>query len=295
MSDTLTFSATHAPADSPMIDTIVIGGGAAGMTAALVLARARRTVVVADDCTYRNATVDEFHGFPGRDATSPADFHSDTRRELDSYGVTTISSTVTNGHSAIDHVAITFADGTVVRAGTAVIATGVRDEPPPIGGLAARWGKSAFNCPFCDGWEHRDLPVAVIAEAPGAEHLATMLRSWTADVTIIEADDIAALTGPSTSLEAIELRDGTSVAVAAVFVRAPMSPRSAIARQLGCTVDDDGYIVTDETCATSHPAVWAAGDIRRPPPTPHQVVLAAADGSTAAISIHKALTTMRAS
>ena len=272
-----------------MIDTIIIGGGAAGMTAALVLARARRSVIVADDHSYRNVTVDEFHGFPGRDATSPADFRADTRRELDSYGVTTITSTVTDAHSNPDHVAITFADGAVVRARTAVIATGVHDELPPIDGLATRWGKSAFNCPFCDGWEHRDLPVAVIDAAPGAEHLATMLRSWTTDVTIIDADDIAALTGPGTTLEIIELRDGTSIPVAAVFVRAPMSPRSAAARQLGCTVDDEGYIVTDDTCATSRPTVWAAGDIRRPPPTPHQVVLAAADGSTAAISIHKAL------
>ena len=281
MSDTLASPLTA--------DTIVIGGGAAGMTAALVLARARRRVIVADDHSYRNVTVDEFHGFPGRDATSPADFRADAQRELDSYGVTTITSTVTNGRSMADHVVINFANGTIVRARTAVIATGVRDELPPIDGLADRWGKSVFNCPFCDGWEHRDQPVAVIAAAPGAEHLATMLGSWTHEVTIIDAGDIARLDGPGTSLETIELHDGRHIQVSAAFVRAPISPRSAIARQLGCTVDEEGYILTDDTCATSHPAVWAAGDIRRPPPTPHQVVLAAADGSTAAISIHKSL------
>ena len=274
---------------STLLDTIIIGGGAAGLTAALVLARARRSVLLADDHSYRNLTVDEFHGFPGRDTTAPADFRADVRQEIDSYGVTTIESTVTAAHSTPDHVAISFADGTAVRARTAVIAAGVHDELPPIDGLAARWGKSTFNCPFCDGWEHRDLPVVVIDAAPGADHLATMLRSWTPDVTVIEADDIAALTGPGTTLEAIELRDGTSIAVTAAFVRAPVSPRSAIARQLGCTLDDDGYIITDDNCATSNPAVWAAGDIRRPSPAPHQVVLAAADGSTAAISIHKKL------
>ncbi|HEX2785924.1 MAG TPA: NAD(P)/FAD-dependent oxidoreductase, partial [Ilumatobacteraceae bacterium] len=182
-----------------------------------------------------------------------------------------------------------FADGTIVRARTAVIATGVRDELPPINGLAARWGKSAFNCPFCDGWEHRDLPVVVIAAGPGAEHLATMLRSWTPDVTLVDASDIAELKGPGNTLETIELCDGTSILATAAFVRAPMSPRSDIARQLGCVVDDGGYIVADQDCVTSQAGVWAAGDVRRPPPAPHQVVLAAADGSTAAISIHKAL------
>jgi thioredoxin reductase len=274
---------------SSMVDTIIVGGGAAGLTAALVLARALRAVVLVDDLSYRNVTVEEFHGFPGRDATPPADFRADVQRELRSYGVTTVTTTVTDGISASDHVTITFADGTNVRARTAVIATGVRDELPPIEGLAARWGKSAFNCPFCDGWEHRDLPVVVIDAGPGAEHLATMLRSWTCDVTLVEAGDIAELKGPGNTLETIELCDGTSIRTTAAFVRAPMSPRSAIARRLGCAIDEDGYIVTDDSCATSRPGVWAAGDIRRPPPTPHQVVLAAADGSTAAISIHKAL------
>jgi len=271
------------------VDVIVVGGGAAGLTAALVLARARRRVLVVDDLTHRNATVDEFHGFPTRDTTSPANFRSEARRELHSYGVTFSSSTVTGGCRTDDEVAIAFADGAVARTRVVVIATGVRDELPPIDGLAARWGKSVFNCPFCDGWEHRDQAVAVIDAAPGADHLATMVRAWTSHVTVLSAGNVARLVGSGSTLERIELHDGSSLCVAAAFLRAPVHPRSELARQLGCATDDAGYIRTDESGKTSQPNVWAAGDIRRPPPQPHQVILAAADGSTAAIAIHKHL------
>jgi thioredoxin reductase len=164
----------------------------------------------------------------------------------------------------------------------------VHDNLPTIDGLAERWGKSVFNCPFCDGWEHRDQPVVVIDAAPGADHLASMLRSWTPDVTVVDANEVAAITGNGTHTSHVVLRDGTTIATRAAFLKAPITPRSTLARQLGCELDPDGYIITTDTGATSHPLVWAAGDVRRPPPMPHQVVLAAADGSCAAIDMHKA-------
>ena len=89
-----------------------------------------------------------------------------------------------------------------------LLATGVHDDLPEIDGLAKRWGKSVFNCPFCDGWEHRDQPVVVIDAAPGSDHLATMVRSWTPHVTVVEAEDVAALAGPGTTLSHVVLRDG---------------------------------------------------------------------------------------
>ena len=183
---------------------------------------------------------------------------------------------------------MTLADGTTVHGNAVVLATGVHDELPPIDGLAARWGKSVFNCPFCDGWEHRDQAAVVIDAAPGADHLATLLRSWTPQVTVVAATQVAALIGDSTTLSHVMLRDGSAILTTAAFVKAPVLPRSSIARALGCEVDMDGYIVTSATGATSHPLVWAAGDVRRPPPMPHQAILAAADGSTAGIDIHKA-------
>ena len=269
-------------------EVLVIGGGAAGLTASLVLARARHRVTVVDDQTHRNATVDEFHGFPTRDATSPNRFRTDALAELQSYGVAIVRSAVTSATSAARSVSMALADGTTVHGDAVVLATGVHDELPPVDGLADRWGKSVFNCPFCDGWEHRDQPVVVIDAAPGADHIATMLRSWTPHVTVVAAADVAALVGDGVSLTHLSLRDGSLIAATAAFVKAPVVPRSSIAQALGCEVDVDGYIVTNETGATSHPLVWAAGDVRRPPPMPHQVIMAAADGSAAAIAIHKA-------
>ncbi|MEP7046681.1 MAG: NAD(P)/FAD-dependent oxidoreductase [Ilumatobacteraceae bacterium] len=268
-------------------DVVVVGGGAAGLTAALVLARARHRVSVIDDQTHRNAAVDEFHGFPTRDATRPNDFRKDAFAELHSYDVTIVHSAVSSTRSTDANVSMTLADGTTVQGSAAVLATGVHDELPSIEGLSARWGKSVFNCPFCDGWEHRDQAVVVIDAAPGADQLATLLSSWTPDVTVVAAADVVALIGDGTTLSRVMLRDGNVVEATAAFVKAPVVPRSSIARALGCQVDVDGYIVTSATGATSHPLVWAAGDVRRPPPVPHQVILAAADGSTAGIDIHK--------
>lgn len=269
-------------------DVLVVGGGAAGLTAALVLARARHRVTVVDDQTYRNATVDEFHGFPTRDATAPNRFRTDALDELHSYGVAIVNSAVTSVRSTSRSVIMELGDGTTIGAAAMLIATGVHDDLPSLDGLADRWGKSVFNCPFCDGWEHRDQPVVVIDAAPGADHLASMLRSWTPHVTVVGAENVAALAGDGATLSHVVLGDGSTIAATAAFLKAPVTPRSSLARQLTCELDEDGYVVTDDTGATSHPLAWAAGDVRRPPPMPHQVVLAAADGSTAAIAMHKA-------
>jgi thioredoxin reductase len=274
-------------------DVLVIGGGAAGLTAALVLARARHRVTVVDDGTYRNVTVDEFHGFPTRDGTAPNRFRSDAHRELSAYGVTLVTGMIEAAHATDGSVTVRFSDATTVVAAALLLATGVHDDLPDIEGLASRWGKSIFNCPFCDGWEQRDKPVVVIDAAPGADHLANLLRSWTPDVTVVASEYVAAFTGEGTTLSRVVLRDGSTIAASAAFVKAPVTPRSALARHLGCVLDDDGYVVTNETGATSHPLVWAAGDVRRAPPMPHQVVLAAADGSTAAIAMHKAFVSLQ--
>ena len=168
---------------------------------------------------------------------------------------------------------MTLADGTTVHGNAVVLATGVHDELPPIDGLAARWGKSVFNCPFCDGWEHRDQAAVVIDAAPGADHLATLLRSWTPQVTVVAATQVAALIGDSTTLSHVMLRDGSAILTTAAFVKAPVLPRSSIARALGCEVDMDGYIVTSATGATRPPT--RMGRRRRTSPATH-----AASGNT---------------
>ena len=268
---------------------MVVGGGPAGLTAALVLGRARRRVVVVDDRTYRNARVREFHGFPGRDAQDPRVLRSDVHWELERYGVGIRFTAVRSVGPSGTRVGVRLADGTALTADRLVLATGVADELPAVEGLIERWGLSAFNCPFCDGWEHRDRPVVVLDAAPGADHLATMLRSWTDDVTVVPVADVRRLVGPPGGLDGIELADGSVLPADGVFVRAPLRPRSGLAAEMGCALDDGGFVVADDTGLTSNPAVWAAGDLRRPPPLPHQVVLAAADGANAAIAIHKSL------
>jgi thioredoxin reductase len=273
---------------STAVDVLVVGGGAAGTTAALVLARARHRVLLADDHTYRNRAVTEFHGFPTRDRTSPAAFLTDAHAELAAYGVGIATERVVHTQPVVRGARVRFEGGRAVDVACVVVATGVRDELPAIDGLARRWGRSAFNCPFCDGWEHRDRPVAVIDAAPGADHLAALLRSWSPQVTVVGAAHVAALEGPGDALDRLVLRDGTTVDAHAAFVKAPLTPRSELAQALGCAVDDDGYVITDANGRSTNPRVWSAGDVRRPPPSPHQVVLAAADGSAAAISIHKA-------
>ncbi len=158
---------------------MVIGGGAAGLTAALVLARARHRVTLIDDGTYRNATVDEFHGFPTRDATANR-FRTDTHRKLSSYGVTVAAATITTVHSTDRNVTIELSDTTTIDAASMVLATGVRDDLPAIDGLASRWGKSVFNCPFWDGWEQRDKPVVVIDAARGPDMSRAPMQFCTA-------------------------------------------------------------------------------------------------------------------
>src|SRR5690606_10303122 len=137
------------------------------LTAGLVLARSRHRVTLIDDRTYRNATVDEFHGFPTRDATAPDRFRTDAVGELSGYGVRFVGSTVTGVIASDRIVRVELDDGTAIAASAMLLATGVQDELPAIDGLEQRWGKSVFNCPFCDGWEQRDQPVVVIDAAPG--------------------------------------------------------------------------------------------------------------------------------
>lgn len=267
-------------------DVVIVGGGPGGLTAALVLGRTRRRVLLIDDGTYRNLEVDEFHGFPGRDGTSPARFRDDIATELSRYDVEITGGTVSSAAEGDSTILLQLPER-AVEGRRVVLATGVHDELPSTPGLAERWGKSAVTCPFCDGWEIRDRPVAVIATSDGAEHLATVLRNWTSQVTVVPVERARRLVGVGTSLEAIELVDGTTVRADAVFVRTTMRPRASLAEALSCKLEDSGFIVTSDTGATSNPLVWAVGDVRRPPPHPHQVLLAAADGTAAAIDIHR--------
>src|SRR3954464_12719125 len=170
--------------DSVMWDCVIVGAGPAGLNAVLVLGRARRRVVVLDHAQPRNYATDEMHGVLGHDGLDPADLRARGRAELDGYGVEVVSAEV-QGAEVFDGVIRLESTRGVDVARTVLLATGMLDELPDIPGFAGVWGTSAHTCPYCDGFEHRDERLAVLASGARGEHLAVLLRQWSGDVVLL--------------------------------------------------------------------------------------------------------------
>ncbi len=279
-------------------DVAVIGGGAAGLSAALVLGRARRKVAVIDAGTPRNAAATHLQGFISRDGMAPDELLARGREEVIGYGVDVVEDRVT----AIDlGFVIRRAGGAAIQARTVLIATGAADQLPDIPGVRERWGRDFLHCPYCHGWEVQDAPIGVIG-SPGYAHL---LRQWSGDV-IYFADDqpptdeqAAALRGRGIDvvsdritrlviaddrLDGVELEDGRVIARDAVFMQPVLRPHGdGLLDALGCDVDELGFPIADPTGRTSVPHVWIAGNAANPRA---QVVTAAGEGSAAAIAIN---------
>lgn len=261
-------------------DVVVVGGGAAGLSAALMLGRSRRSVVVVDQGKPRNAVAPHMHGVLSRDGMSPVDFLEQGRAEARKYGVTFVEGEVT----AID----TVVDGFLVRgprdlrAKRVVVATGLVDVLPDIPGVRDLWGTSAVVCPYCDGWEVRDKPLGVIATSPMSRNQAHLLRQWTPNLTVFGAREagipdveIAGLEARGITLappaEKVSLGDDVIVAttngdvhVARVFVGARPRPSDSLLVALGCATTDTfagSYVVTEPGGQTSVAGVWAIGNV----------------------------------
>ena len=283
-------------------DVVVIGGGAAGLSAALVLGRARRRVAVVDAGTPRNAPAEHMQGFLSRDGMSPRDFLAAGRAELSGYGVQVLEDRVT----AIDAgFSVRLARGRVLTARRILVATGVRDELPAIPRVRERWGRDLLHCPYCHGWEVRDEPVGVLGTIAGSVQHAHLLRQWTGDVVFfvhtydlsavdqmqleargiqIVRGHVARLVVKDDRLSGVELADGRVVARAAVFIRPVNVPNTdGLLAGLRCAVDDAGFAIVDATGRTSSAGVWAAGNVVDPRA---QVITAAGAGSAAAIAIN---------
>ncbi|MFE7620204.1 NAD(P)/FAD-dependent oxidoreductase [Streptomyces sp. NPDC057496] len=281
-------------------DVVVIGAGAAGLNAALLLGRARRKVVVIDAGTPRNAPAAHMQGFLSRDGLPPAALLDIGRAEIARYGVQLIRGRV----EEIDHgYFVRLAGGAVLKARRILVATGLRDELPDIPGVRERWGKDLLHCPYCHAYEVRDQPLAVLGTHPGAVHQALLLRQWSDDVLFfphtmdLTAQDREQLTArglrlaegeveqlvvEGDRLRGVELADGRVLPRAAVFLFPRMVPHDALLTGLGCDTDG-GWVVTDRTGLTSAPGVWAAGNVVDPRA---QVVTAAGMGSAAAFAIN---------
>lgn len=303
---------TETPASaaaSAAVDVAVIGGGAAGLSAALVLARARRDVVVIDAGHPRNAPAAHMHGYLSRDGMPPAELRAVGRAEVESYGGRIVTDTVTGvARSAPGRFELRLDSGRAVTARRVLITTGLTDRVPDLPGVAERWGRDLLHCPYCHGHEVRDQPLGVLGGTPGAVTHALLVRQWSSDVVFfahttdlgdeereqLVARAIGVVEGPVAAL-AIEddrlagvlLADGRQVPRTAVFVRPEFVGANDFVRSLDGHTDAAGWPVVDPTGKTSVDGVWAAGNAADPRA---QVITAAGQGSAAAIAINNDLT-----
>lgn len=286
-------------------DVVVVGGGAAGLSAALVLSRARRSVLVVDSGSPRNAPAAHMHGYLSRDGLPPADLLSAGRAEVAAYGGEIVTGVVaelmTNGG---DGFGVLLNDGRRVSARRLLVATGLRDELPDIPGLRERWARDVLHCPYCHGYEVRGQRLGVLGGAPDAARYAKIVRQWSDDVvyfthtgtltpaqrTEFAARGLDVVEGPvgrllieDDRLCGIQMDDGSAVSCAALFVLPRFVPNNDFLLGLGCEFDESGWPVSDRDGRSSAPGVWVAGNVANPRA---QVITAAGDGSAAAIAIN---------
>jgi thioredoxin reductase len=282
-------------------DVVVVGGGAAGLSAALVLARARRTVAVVDAGGPRNAPAAHMHGFLSRDGMPPHDLLAAGRSEVAGYGGTLIDDTVVGIEPGF-HVRL--ASGSHLQARRVLVATGLRDELPEIPSVRERWGRDLLHCPYCHGWEVRDQPLGVLGGTPETVQHALLVRQWSPDVTLFPHTDVlspeqreqlsargirvvegtvARLVVGNDQLQGVELADGSVIPRAAVFVRPRFVANADLLTGLGCAVDEQGWVAHDPVGRTSVAGVWVAGNAVDPRA---QVITAAGQGSAAAIALN---------
>ncbi|MDV6211188.1 NAD(P)/FAD-dependent oxidoreductase [Rhodococcus erythropolis] len=288
-------------------DVVIVGGGAAGLSAALVLARARRRVMIVDAGNPRNGVSEHLHGYLTRDGESPTQLLAAGRKEVLEYGGEMTTGTAIGIEQTEDGGFLVQTDATAsLEARTVLVATGLRDELPNIAGLQDRWGVDVLHCPYCHGYEVRDTPIGVLGgdNRPFTIHQASLVRQWSDDVVFfpnrieltgterdrltvrgirIVEGDVAGVSVADGRLDGVELASGQVVPRSVVFVGPRFVPRDALLTDLGCDADENGWVVTDPAGSTSTPGVWAAGNVSD---SPAQLITAAAAGSKAAIALN---------
>ncbi|WP_419999577.1 NAD(P)/FAD-dependent oxidoreductase [Streptomyces boninensis] len=293
----------EAPQDS--YDAVIIGGGAAGLSTALVLGRARRKVAVIDAGEPRNAPAAHMQGFLSRDGMSPAALLEVGRAEVAGYGVDLVAGKADEVAGADDGFTVRLAGGPVLHARHVVMATGLRDELPEIPGLRERWGRDVLHCPYCHGYEVRDRAFAVLGTHPVSVSQALLVRQWSDDVVYVPgelplADDdrdrlaargvriapAGAIKGVATAadrLRGVELADGRVVPCEVAFVFPRMVPNDGVLDGLGCDRTPAGFVATDDAGRTSVPGIWAVGNAGDPRAL---VISAAGKGAAAAFALN---------
>ncbi|MFE2212863.1 NAD(P)/FAD-dependent oxidoreductase [Streptomyces canus] len=288
-------------------EVIVIGGGAAGLSAALVLGRARRHTLVVDAGEPRNTPAAHMQGFLTRDGMPPAEFLAIGREEIKGYGVELVRDRVVE---VAPGFAVTLASGRVLKTRRLVVATGLKDELPDVPGVAARFGKDVLHCPYCHGWEVRDRAFGVLATTPLSVHQALMVSQWSKDVTLflhtvaeseLSDDDlrrlaaagvgvvpgeVAELVVTDDRLTAVRLEDGSTHAREVVFTAPRAVPQNGLLQRLGAELQETpfgSYPVVDGNWQTTVPGVYAVGNAAG---FGEQVINAASAGYRAAATIN---------
>ncbi len=286
-------------------DVAIIGGGAAGLSAALVLSRALRSVLVVDAGRPRNAPAAHMHGYLSRDGFPPSDLLASGREEVTRYGGILLEGRVTevlpDGRTGFWALVDS---GQRIAARRVLVTTGLRDELPEIPGLRDRWARDVLHCPYCHGHEVRDRQLGVIGDGPAAVRYAQIVRQWTHDLVyftppdvltqaeraglvaraigVVEGD-IEQLVVDDDQLRGVQMADGCVVPRDALFVPPRFVPHSDLLAGVGCDIDDAGWVTADPTGRTSVPGVWVAGNVVDPRA---QVITAAGAGSAAAIALN---------
>lgn len=299
------------------VDVLVVGGGAAGLSAATVLGRSRRQVVVVDDGQPRNAPAEGVHAFLGHDGIPPADLLRIGREEVARYGGRVVHGTAVAARAREEGVVVELADGSTWSARHLVVTTGAADRLPQVPGLRERWGRGVIHCPYCHGWEVRDQRLVVLATGPAVVHQVQLFGQLTDHVTVVLHDPAALERAQADRLEALgvevvpgpalrvlgDARGVTGVEVAgravpadAVVVASVVEPRSALLDGLALGLTDIemmGSVVAravpaDPMGRTAVPRVWVAGNVAEPMA---QVVMAAAAGTRVGALVNAELVT----
>jgi thioredoxin reductase len=292
---------------SPTYDAIVIGGGPAGLSAALILGRCRRRILVCDAGQPRNAQSAAMHGFLTRDGIAPLEFLRLAREELAQYGVEMLLRQVVEAAATSGGFEVVLSDGRRVTCRKLLLATGVVDRVPDVEGAKEMYGRSLFHCPYCDGWESRDQPLAVYGSDHAAAGLALGLKTWSGDVVLctggrrlaaeeadrlsrngvsIRREKVLRFEGRDGRLERVVFAAGDPLERRAVFFHSGAHQRSPLAERLGCEFDRRGAVRTNKFEGTRVPGLYVAGDASD---DVQLVVVAAAEGAKAGFAINAAL------